>query len=377
MTFECEPSRSAVYSRFVVAGAFLAIFASAPLTARASDSVLADAENAVKLATGPQTQWTGPTSGPKATPGKHIVYISCGAFNQICVSVGKAVTSAADKIGWKVTTIDGKGTASGWLSAWNQALALKPDGVIAFTSADAVQAPIQQAKSMNIPVVGVLASSKPGPVPSEGLFTNVSQDPASIGTAEAQYAIAKSKGTARVVIVYDAQYAIARFKAIAMKAEISKCAGCTILEYLSTPATQLEQNSGQLISSWVTKYGSEPFWILTVGDVFADFFTSPLRSGGISTSKVMIVAADGFPSAYSRIRKDDYQVATCPQPQTELGYQAVDELNRAFANSPASGYAPDPYIVDKSNVHLYGGDQDQFVPDNDFANKYLSFWAPK
>lgn len=377
MTFVCEQSRSLRYNRALLTGVFLAMFVGVPLTARADDSALADAENAVKLATGPQTQWTGPTSGPKATSGKHVVYISCGAFNQICVSVGKSVTSAADKIGWKVTTIDGKGNASGWLSAWNQALALKPDGIIAFTSADAVQAPIQQAKSMSIPVVGVLSTSKPGPDPSEGLFTNVSQDPASIGTAEAQYAIAKSKATARVVIVYDALYAIARYKAEAMKAEISKCAGCKVLEYVNTPAAQIEQNSGQLISSWVTKYGPEPVWILTVGDVFADFLTSPLRSGGISPSKVMIVGADGFPSAYSRIRKDDYQVATCPQPQTELGYQAVDEMNRALANLPASGYAPDVYIVDKSNVHLYGGDQDQFVPDNDFANKYLSIWAPK
>jgi ribose transport system substrate-binding protein len=363
--------------RAILATVVVAMLAGVPAMAWAADPALADAEAAVKLATGPQTRWTGPTSGPKAEPGKRIVFISCGAFNQICVSVGKSATAAAEKIGWTVTTIDGKGSASGWLSAWNQALALKPDGIIGFTSADAVQAPIQTAKSMGIPVVGVLSASKPGPDPAEGLFTNVSQDPASIGTAEAQYAIAKSNGTARAVIVYDALYAIARFKAEAMKAAIEKCAGCKVLEYVNTPAAQIQQNAGQLISSWVTKYGAEPIWIITVGDVFADFMVSPLRSGGIDPSKVMIIAADGFPSAYSRIRKGDYQVVTAPQPQTELGYQAVDEMVRALAHAPASGYAPDVYIVDKSNVHLYGGDQDQFVPDNDFANRYLSIWAPK
>ena len=127
------------------------------------------------------------------------------------------MAEAGNKIGWKVTIIDGKGNASGWLSAWNQALALKPDGIISFVSADAVQAPIQEAKTMGIPVVGVLAASTPGPQPELGLFTNVSQDPASIGTAEAQYAIAKSNGTVRAVIVYDTLYAIARYKAEAMK----------------------------------------------------------------------------------------------------------------------------------------------------------------
>jgi ribose transport system substrate-binding protein len=360
----------------IAAGIAAAMTVGLPIAAQAGDA-LADAENAVKLVTGPQTQWTGPTSGPKAVAGKNIVYISCGAFNQICVSVGKSVAEAADKIGWKLTSIDGKGSATGWLSAWNQALALKPDGIIAFTSADAVQAPIQEAKTMGIPVVGILASSKPGPVPAEGLFANVSQDPTAVGTAEAQYAIAKSKGTARAVIVYDALYAIARYKAEGMKAAIEACGGCKMLEYVNTPAAQIQQNAGQLISSWVTKYGSEPIWILTVGDVFADFLVSPLRSGGIDASKVMIVAADGFPSAYSRIRKDDYQVATAPQPHTELAYQAVDEMVRALAGQPASGYAPDVYIVDKSNVDLYGGDKDQFIPENDFANRYLSIWTAK
>jgi ribose transport system substrate-binding protein len=338
---------------------------------------LSDAEAVVKKFTGPQTTWSGPTAGPKAPAGKHIVFISCGAFNQICVSVGKSVEEAAGKIGWEVTTIDGKGNASGWLSAWNQALALKPDGIIGFTSADAVQAPIQEAKSMGIPVVGVLAAAKPGPDPEEGLFANVSQDPASIGAAEAQYAIAKSKGTARAIVVYDALYAIARYKAEAMKAEIAKCSGCKLLEYVNTPAAQIEQNAGQLISSWVTKYGSEPIWILTVGDVFADFMVSPLRSGGVNPSDVMIVAADGFPSAYARIRKGDYQVATFPQPHTQLAYQAVDELVRAMSGAAASGYAPDVYIVDKSDIDQNGGEQDKYIPANGFAEHYLSIWTGK
>ena len=111
--------------RPLLAGAVGAMIVSAPIAARAADSELPDAINAVTGATGPQTQWTGATTGPKA-PCKNIVFVSCGAFNQICVSVDKSLTEASNKIGWKVTIIDGKGNASGWLSAWNQALALKP-----------------------------------------------------------------------------------------------------------------------------------------------------------------------------------------------------------------------------------------------------------
>ena len=125
-----------------------------------------------------------------------------------------------------------------------EALALNPDGVISFTSADAVQGPIQQANAKGIPVVGVLSAAKPGPDPSLGLFTNVSQDPAEIGKAEAQYAIAKENGAARVVILYDKLYAIARNKAEAMKAEIVKCANCKLLDFVSTPAAQISAERG-------------------------------------------------------------------------------------------------------------------------------------
>ena len=138
MTFDGSIMRKSLLAACATAVLALGFAAQAAL----ADDVLDQAKAAVAAATGPQTQWLGPTSGPAAPADKHIVFISCGGFNEICVTVGKAVTQAAGKIGWKVTTIDGKGSASGWLSAWNQALALNPDGVISFTSADAVQGPI-------------------------------------------------------------------------------------------------------------------------------------------------------------------------------------------------------------------------------------------
>jgi hypothetical protein len=48
-----------------------------------------------------------------------------------------------------------------------------------------------------------------------------------------------------------------------------------------------------------------------------------------------------------------------------------------MAGQPPSGYSPDVYIVDKSDVDLYGGDKNQFVPANDFAQRYLSIWTGK
>ena len=163
-----------------------------------------------------------------------------------------------------------------------------------------------------------------------------------------------------------------------MKKELEKCSGCKILDYRTTPAAELQQNSGQLISSWVEKYGSEPIWILTVGDVFADFMAPPLRAGGVKPSEVMIVAADGFPTAYDRIRKgDQYQTVTVSEPIELQAWQAVDELNRAFHNEPPSGFVQPPFLVTKDNIHMEGGDKNTFIPSNDYKQHYLEIWGVK
>ena len=62
--------------RALLAGAVGSMIISAPIVARAAESEVPDAIKAVTGYTGPQTQWTGPTSGPKAPPGKNIVFLS-------------------------------------------------------------------------------------------------------------------------------------------------------------------------------------------------------------------------------------------------------------------------------------------------------------
>ena len=248
-------------------------------------------------------------------------------------------------MGWKITIIDGKGSDSGWLSAWNQALALKPDGIIGFTSADAVQAPIQQAKSMGIPVVGVLSAAKPGPDerrPVHQRLAGSGLDRQGGGAVRHR----QSNGTARAVIVYDELYAIARYKAEAMKAEIGECAAARCWNTSPrrrrrssrTPASSFRAGSPNRARADMDSHGRR-----RVRRFHGEPAALRRHRAGQSDDR----RGGRFPAAYSRIRKGDYQVVTAPQPQTELGYQAVDEMVRALQPQPASGYAPDVYIVDK------------------------------
>ena len=52
----------------------------------------------------------------------------------------------------------------------------------------------------------------------------------------------------------------------------------------------------------------------------------------------MVSGGDGSVSAYDRVRQGQYQAATIPEPLNLHGWQAIDEMNRAFAGAPPSGY---------------------------------------
>ena len=328
---------------------------------------------AVASASGKQTVWTGPTTGPKTSRGKHIVYLSGQETNSLSHAYGTYLQDAASKIGWTVTVIDGKGTPTGWLDGMNQAIALKPDGIVIFADAVSLKDAIATATAQHIPVVGLHAAGEPGP--SAGLFTNIQESPQAIGKAEADFAIADSNGTGRVIIIYHGEYAIAQVKAQAMKDELAKCTTCKLLEYTDFPAAESAQRTPQLVTTWVSKYGP-PFYALSVGDNDWDFAVPSLTAGGVKPSDVRLVASDGTPGSYARIRQgDQYQVATVPEPTELQGYQAIDELNRAMNGQPPSGYVAPVFIVTKDNIGIEGGPQNQFIPSNGYKDQYLKIWG--
>src|SRR5689334_14386777 len=98
--------------------------------AASNDPAVALAKAVVTQATAPVTAWDGPSTGPKAQPGKFIVYVSADQQNGGILGVSKGVTEAAAAMGWHMQILDGKGTADGLTAALDQAIALKPDGIV-------------------------------------------------------------------------------------------------------------------------------------------------------------------------------------------------------------------------------------------------------
>ena len=321
-----------------------------------------------------QTEWKGPTSGPKATDKPvTIAWVSGDESYATYIGWGRGVKEAAKALGWTVQTFNGQGTVSGQLAAMQQALVSNPAAIITPADASALQKPIKDAIKAGIPVIGIHATAFPGPHPELGLYQNIASSAAEIGESQAAYVIAMSDGRARDLHMVDNSFAIARFKAKAATEPVKSCEGCKFLEIIDVPIGELTTRVAPATSGILARYGDE-WWMTTCCDDYYPYIAASLRAAGVPPTKVHLVGADAPPQNYDMIRKGNYEVASVPEPSTLFGYEAMDAVVRAMAGEPPAVFVQPTYIITKDNADAEGGKNNEFVPENNFACHYLNIW---
>jgi len=348
----------------------------------ADDAFMAKAKEYIAEATAPVTKWDGPTTGPKAQGKKLVIYVSTDQRNGGAQGVGDGAAEAAKAIGWDFRILDGQGSVPGRTSAMSQAIALKADGII-LGSPDAVeQAPeIEEAVKAGIKVVGWHSGPAPGKIEANpNVFTNITTDPNEVAKASGLYAVVDSNGAAGVILFTDSIYAIATAKTNAEKAAIEGCSGCKVLSIEDTPIGDLANRMPQLTTSLLSKFGKAWTYSIAVNDLYFDFSAPSLTSAGIDPAAGyprQISAGDGSVPAFQRIRAKQYQLATVAEPLHLHGWQAVDEMNRAFAGQPPSGYVAHVHLFINANIDKDGGAQNIFDPGNGYKDEYKKIWGVK
>ena len=125
-----------------------------------------------------------------------------------------------------------------------------------------------------------------------------------------------------------------------MEAEIKKCAGLHRAESSRTRRWPKPRRMPQLTTTLLQQYGDKWTYSLAINDLYFDFMgpslAAPARSGDAAPKNIS--AGDGSESAFQRIRAKQYQTARWPSRCNMQGWQLVDELNRAIAKQPWSGY---------------------------------------
>jgi ribose transport system substrate-binding protein len=362
----------------LLAGVAAVLVTGATVSAAFADEVLDRMKADIARSVGPQTTWDGPTTGPKASKDKSIVYVSLTQNSSGNADSARGAEEAAGVLGWKFTLMDGKGTATGGADALAQAIALKPDAIIlGSVSIENNKTLIQQANDAGIVVIGWHATDKPGPVADPKVFTNVGTDPWDIAYTAGEYAVVHSDGHAQAEVISDRQYPIVVMKSDGIEKAIKECSGCALLSEDNAPFGEVPQRTPGLISSLLQKFGGNLGYILTFNEVYFDFAVPALKAAGIEPASPphLIAAGDGSESAYQRIRNGQYQIATVPEPAYMHGWQLVDELNRAFNDQPPSGFVTKVHLVTKDNVDADGGDKNRFEPSNNYRDHYKEIWG--
>jgi ribose transport system substrate-binding protein len=331
------------------------------------------AERAVEEAKDVDAPWSGPTTGPAAAPGKTIVYIAATMTNPGVAGVATGVQEAARAIGWNVETLDGKGTPEDTRSAFDEALALDPDGIVigSFDPTSTAEQ-LERANDAGIPVIGWHAVPAPGPSEEPELFTNVTTRVEDVAQISADWIIADSDGHAGVVLFTDASLPFAKNKSELIKEELETCPGVTLLSYEDIPIPEASSRTVDRVTSLLSRFGDRWTHSAAINDLYFDHAAPALRAGGIEgdAAPFNIGAGDGDPSAFERINGREFQTATVPEPLSEQGWQIIDEFNRAFADEPASGYIAPVHVTTGANS---GGAV--FWDSDGYREAYRQIWG--
>ncbi len=339
---------------------------------------IAAAKAIVAKAGASATSWDGPTTGPKAQIGKKVILVSEDQRNGGALGVSEGVAEAAKVIGWDLRILDGAGSIGSRSAAFAQAIALKPDVIIADNDdANEQNANLKKAAAAGIVVVGWHSTIKPGHTAEVPLFTNISTDPENVARVAAALAVVESNGTAGVVVFTDSTEKISVMKSNAMAENIRQCSGCSVLATIDTPLADVANRIPQMTTSLLQRFGAKWTYTLAINDGFYDFMGPSLKAAKKTGADAPhnIAGGDGSLAAFERIRTGAYQIATVAEPLHLHGWQAIDEANRALSGQPPSGYVAPTHLVTQADIGSDGGANNIYDPANGFRDAYRKIWG--
>lgn len=297
----------------------------------------------------------------KVPSGKTIVFLETAGVSTN-VTMAKEMSTAATLLGWKVRVLPQDGSLAGTQKAFDQAIALKPDGIAVLAVAPSqLTKQLSEAKAAKIPVAfASVVYDQPYEFPMVG---NMGGTPLLLNIAEALAAaiVVDSGGKANVLDATIPAFAILKPYVEAIDKNLkSYCATCTF----GTINGNVTDIGTGFPTKVVTAIQTKPKTNYVLFDV-ADFsrgVQTALRTAGLS-SKVKIGGSSPNSASIQAI-KDGTDFGWAGTEPTYFGWRFVDMFARYYTGTPApiEADAPVPVrIIDKTNL------EDALNPNNDAA----------
>jgi ribose transport system substrate-binding protein len=316
--------------------------------------------------------WSGPTESVKPPAGGKLNIIVC-KIGTSCEEVGKRATAIAEKLGWTAEILDGQGSPEGFQKAFTTAAANKPTAVITVAIPEnQVADGVAELRKQKIPVVGVSAIAEGGAV---GYDAHVSSRETFQAVLEATKAIADSKGTAKVVYLWDVGYPHLVEALNTSKKVLEGCTGCKVLEVRERTLAQATDpiEMQNITTSLIQKYGKDLQYILTPYGNGVESIIAAVKAAGRDDIKVLSKNAE--PERLSSVNAGD-QLADFGAIRGWNAYAAIDQVGRLAAGKPALADAEQGIpatVFDKGNAPADGKvDWNTYV---NYAERYEQMWS--
>jgi ribose transport system substrate-binding protein len=331
---------------------------------------------------------TSANVNPTPRPGaknKSIVIISSGQVSISSSIPVDAAQAAAEKLGWKVTILDAKLMPSNAPGLVSQAIALHANGIILDgTDCDQARGPLQQAKAHHIAIVPLYAYDCNDPTEEAGgpLFTAVENFDnlpekqlgyfaESYGRGQADYIIAASHNTARILVLNDLEATVLKYTGAGFADQIAHSGGSQVVATLDFEAADLGPKLQQEIQAELLQHPNinwikSPYTYATILGVVPALSAYP-------KGKYNVMGGEGFQPELADIQQGTVTAAMAIS-STWTGWSAVDTLNSIFTHKPVYPNGIGWQLIDTTHNLPASAN---YAPKQNFEAEYLKAWGVK
>ena len=194
------------------------------------------------------------------------------------------------------------------------------------------------------------------------------------GQLQADYAIAKTEGKAKVLILGDNEFPGEVSRVEGMQKEFStRCPDCAVTVQ-DTQVGNLGVKLGQLAQTLLRR-DPDVDMVLPTYDAQAIYVVPAIKSANFDRT-IEVIGADAVPSNLDWIRQGHIQIADVGEPETRLGWAALDEVDRGMLGMKPVDERIPLRLFTAQNLKGVSNDENELF-GGDYEAEYKKLWGMK
>ena len=330
---------------------------------------VAEYQKAAEQALQPVTEFTGPTTGPAAVPGKKVMVLACGFAADGCKGPSDAAPEAAEALGWEATVVDGQFDPQIYNRTISQAIDQNYDAILLIAVSDsAIAENLKRARDAGI----VVGSWDGANQPSEtGVSFEVDQPLAEQGTNVANYMIWKADGKLNAQVLVAPEFNVVTAWSDAFAKAVEDCSSCKLVREDKFTAGDAAGRLPTLVTQSLRQ--NPEINGVSGGYDAAMLSTIPaIDSAGLG-DQAMIGGYNGIPAFLQFIR--DGQATVTSAVANKWGvWAAFDNMNRIFAGSEVVPQNIPTRLLAAENIDQIPANE-QWGGDVDYKAEFIRIWS--